>query len=65
MTYSIIHSTTYQVPVLYLSVEDITVASSGSLDAVYQHLVPRHQHEALRNVGILGGLGMIVSSGNL
>ncbi len=65
--YTILHSPTYRVPVLYFYLRNPPPPSSSSsakssLDFIYEHLVPSHQRESLQNVSVLGGIGITVSS---
>ncbi|KAL9127005.1 MAG: hypothetical protein Q9217_004040 [Psora testacea] len=61
--YHIIHSTSYQVPVLYFFVHDLPCQSPKDIDTIYEYLVPKQHREALRGLGILGGIGMILIKG--
>ncbi|KAL9633922.1 MAG: hypothetical protein Q9164_004405 [Protoblastenia rupestris] len=59
--YHVIHSTSYQVPVLYFFLHNLPTQGPQNIDAVYEYVVPKLHHEALRGLGVLGGIGMIVS----
>ena len=59
--YHVIYSTSYQVPVLYFFIYSIPPTWSRSIDAVYKHLVPKHLQYAAKEVGLMGGIGLIVS----
>ena len=59
--YQIIYSPSYRVPVLYLLLHNLPSPGPKGIDAVYEYLVPRGQHEILQELGVLGGIGMIVS----
>ena len=59
--YHVIHSTSYQVPVLYFFLHNLPTQVPQNIDAVYEYIVPKLHHEALRGLGVLGGIGMIVS----
>ena len=59
--YHILHSTSYRVPVLYFFVHSFPPVISQSIDTVYEHLVPKHLQPGIRDVGVMGGIGMTVS----
>ena len=55
------YSSSYQVPVLYFSLLDSAGGNiTSNVEAVYKHLVPQHQERAVKEVGVLGGIGMVV-----
>lgn len=56
--YDIIYSETYQVPVLYLSVEGQSYRRL-SLDEVYSILTRASTELELRNIGVLGALSLV------
>lgn len=72
--YHIIYSPSYRVPVLYFFLHNLPPSSFPSssshskrrgssvtgIEAVYQYLVPSHQREAIQQIGVLGGIGMVV-----
>ena len=58
--FSVIWSPTYQVPVLWFSLQQLPRHGLSGLDAVYQYLVPDLQKSGVRQVGILGGVSMAV-----
>ncbi len=58
MIYGIIHSPTYQVPVLYLSLEWSKGGKPPSLQEVFEPLVSPSYQAQIQNVGVMGGLSM-------
>lgn len=60
--YHIIYSSSYRVPVLYFLIHDLPPAESRSIETVYRLLVPRHLEDGTRHVGVMGGIGMTVST---
>ena len=59
--YSIVHSPTYQVPVLYFRFRDLpSPYSPNSIDTVYQLLVPQESRTDIESFGIMGGISMAV-----
>ena len=53
--YDIVHSRSYQVPVLYITFQHSRVVS---LNEVYDFLVPQSHQSQLKTVGTMGGLSM-------
>lgn len=62
MTYDIVFSNSYRVPVLYFSLHNLPPAESRSIDAVYELLVPEHLKAGAKAVGVMGGIGMTVGN---
>lgn len=59
--YSIVHSPTYEVPVLYFHFRDLpSPYSPNSIDTVYQLLVPQESRTDIESFGIMGGISMAV-----
>lgn len=59
--YDIVHSPSYQVPVLYLTFSEPKTMESvplPSIDDIYQMLVPDSFKKPMRDVGIMGALSM-------
>lgn len=59
--YDIVHSISYQVPVLYLTFSDAKTMNSvplPSIDDIYQMLVPDSFKTPIRDVGIMGALSL-------
>ena len=63
MVYHVIYSPTYKVHVSYFFLPDPFTAPEGvsRIDVVYETLVPKYQHDTLRTIGVMGGIGMTVS----
>ena len=55
--YNILHSQSYQVPVLYFHYHHSVKAHNG-LDLVYEALVAKNEQSELRSVGVLGAISM-------
>ncbi|KAG7007199.1 hypothetical protein G7Y79_00011g030970 [Physcia stellaris] len=65
VAYSIIHSPTYQVPVLYFSFRNLpSTYNPNSLDTVYQLLAPKETRQDLESFGVMGAISMAVSTSN-
>lgn len=58
VVYDIVHSTSYQVPVLYLTFKDVPKGVRPSLGEVYGLLIPDAQETQIRSVGVMGALSM-------
>lgn len=62
VVYDIVHSPSYQVPVLYVTLQSHDYQGWKPLqlpvDEVYSLLTPRAHHEQLRNIGVVGALSM-------
>lgn len=56
--YHIIHSPSYRVPVLYFFLSHLPTTDFKGIDAVYEYLVPQHRLGEMKDVGVLGALGM-------
>ncbi|EME39292.1 hypothetical protein DOTSEDRAFT_75124 [Dothistroma septosporum NZE10] len=54
--YDIVHSTTYEVPVLYLTFSDSPGKTRPSPDEIYPLLVPNAYRPQIKSVGIMGAL---------
>lgn len=59
--YHVLYSITYQVPVLYFFLDGLVSGASFNIDAVYECIVPKRNQEALKDTGIQGAIGMVVS----
>lgn len=62
MGHDIIYSDSYRVPVLYFLLHNLPPVKSRSIDSVYELLVPGHLHASAKAVGVMGGIGMTVST---
>jgi len=60
VTYDIVFSHSYRVPVLYFSLYNLPPASYRSIDSVYDLLVPKYLKAGAKAVGVMGGIGMTV-----
>lgn len=60
--YHILLSPTYRVPVLYFFLRNLPVTGPKGIDAVYDYLVPHQFRSELRNVGVIGGISIAVST---
>ena len=63
VVYDVVHSPSYQVPILYLTVTHLSARSSRSghspsLDQVYDLLVPPSHRPQMEAVGVMGALSM-------
>lgn len=58
VVYDLVHSPSYQVPVLYVTIENLPFAGLPSLDLAYDLLVPAEYKMQLKAVGVLGSLSM-------
>ena len=61
--YDILHSPSYQVPILYLTFKDLQrhagrKGSLPSLDELYDLLIPPAQRPQMQHVGVMGALSM-------
>lgn len=59
--YDVVYSTSYQVPVLYLTFADASTSKNiplPSADEVYDMLVPQGFKASMRDVGVMGALSM-------
>lgn len=56
VAYEIIHSPSYQVPVLYLTTKGQHAGGQPSLEDVYDILVPNSRRSEMQAVGVLGAL---------
>lgn len=56
--YDIVHSVSYQVPVLYITFKNLPADYRMSVDIVYNLLVPVQYKQQIRIVGIMGALSM-------
>lgn len=65
VVYEIMHSPSYQVPVLYFYFADPAVGNGQGIEAVYRYVVPSQHHQSLQSLGALGGIGPVVSAYNL
>lgn len=62
VSYSVMLSPTYRVPVLYFTLRNLPSGfSPTSLDTVYRFLVPPAFQHAVSNVGVMGAISMGVS----
>ena len=59
--YHVIHSVSYQVPVLYFFLHNFFPQCPNDIDVLYKSLVPELQRKTLGGIGLLGGIGMVVS----
>ena len=55
------YSQSYRVPLLYFFLHSLPARTSTSIDSVYDLLVPQHLKANLKSVGVLGGIGIVVS----
>lgn len=62
LDFSIVLSPTYCVPVLWFSCRRGSGNKSLGLDEVYDSLIPATSQASLRNVSVMGGISMAVSS---
>lgn len=62
INYDILLSPSYSVPVLYFLVRDSNGRLVTGIENVYVLLVPEVYRNQMRDVGIMGGLSMAVSS---
>ena len=58
--YHVIHSPSYQVPILYFQLHQLPSAASRGLETAYERLVPRCLKSGLRAHSIVGGISMAV-----
>jgi len=58
VVYDIVHSPSYQVPVLYITLSGLGVTSQHSPEDMYKLLVPEAYKEQIRAVGVMGALSM-------
>jgi ubiquitin-like-conjugating enzyme ATG10 len=58
--YDIVHSPSYQVPVLYVQINDTgsQAVRLPSVDEAYEMLVPQSRRAQIKAVGVMGGLSM-------
>lgn len=56
--YDIIHSSSYQVPVVYLTVKSPSTGYQASVDDLYRVLVPSSYKSQMSSVGVMGALSM-------
>jgi ubiquitin-like-conjugating enzyme ATG10 len=56
ITYDIILSPTYRVPVLYINIQDIQHRYPPTMKTLYEHLVPTQFKPQTENVGVMGGV---------
>lgn len=59
--YHVLYSMSYQVPVLYFFLHNIMFEASLNIETVYERLVPQRNHKALKDTGVLGSIGVVVS----
>lgn len=59
--YHIIYSSSYRVPVLYFFLHHTLGGKPSGIDTVYDLLVPKRLEAGLRDIGVIGGIGMTVS----
>lgn len=55
-------SPTYQVPVLWFTLTGLPLDGPQSMDAVYQYLVPPSSRAEIKDLGVMGGVSMAVST---
>lgn len=60
ITYNIVLSPVYLVPVLYFSVESDSSPHVTNMDLVYQHVVPDLYKHQIGALGVIGGISMTV-----
>jgi len=58
VTYDIIHSPSYQVPTLYLTLASTHSPHPPTIDALYARLVPASHKPQLQTIGVMGGLSL-------
>lgn len=58
--FSILRSPTYQVPVLWFTLNRVPSGISTGIETVYQHLVPKTSRSTLSQIGVLGGISIAV-----
>ena len=58
MNYDVVHSATYQVPVLYLTIEHTGRDRLNTPDSVYGLLVPASHRPQMQAVGVMGAVSM-------
>lgn len=56
--YDIVHSPSYQVPVLHITLPGLSPKVEQSQEAMYELLVPSAYKDQIRHVGVMGGLSM-------
>jgi ubiquitin-like-conjugating enzyme ATG10 len=56
--YSIALSQIYRVPVLYFNFVNVPMEQARNVDTVYEHLVPSHFKDPLKEIGVMGGISM-------
>ncbi|KAK2750260.1 hypothetical protein FQN55_002405 [Onygenales sp. PD_40] len=56
--YNILLSPTYQVPILYFFLHNLSAKGREGLDVVYNRLVPAQYRSELKDVGVMGGLSI-------
>ncbi|KAF7513730.1 hypothetical protein GJ744_007781 [Endocarpon pusillum] len=56
--FSILWSPSYQVPVLWFTLNRVPSGISTGIETVYQHLVPETSRPALNQVGVMGGISI-------
>ena len=61
VVYSLVHSPSYQVPVLWIHTFDLPASAPTGLETLYKNLVPTTPVSALHGVGVMGGLSFGVS----
>ena len=62
IVYQIMHSSSYQVPVLYFYFATLLTTGVSGIENVYKYLVPVQYRQNLQTVGVLGGIGPVVSA---
>jgi ubiquitin-like-conjugating enzyme ATG10 len=60
--YDVVLSPSYQVPVLYFNIKDLSHRSPPTMDTLYRHLIPPHFKAQTENVGVIGGITIAVRS---
>ena len=60
VTYDILHSSSYQVPVLYFTLHNSPKGSSLDIEFIHKHLVPKHHLPSIKDIGVLGAVGLVV-----
>lgn len=46
---------------MYFFIHGTSSTQRLGIDAVYEYLVPKHLHNAVKEVSVMGGIGMTVS----
>lgn len=58
--FSVLRSSTYQVPVLWFTFNRIPSGVSAGIETVYQYIVPESARSMLGQIGVMGGISIAV-----